>query len=136
MECPLVIVARTDSEAAKYIMSNHDPIDQPFIMGQLRYRKKGDAQSKWTVAGEFTLGDAIKKMLEIEGRSNEYQKEQFQCGWNNALPRAKELVKSHDFEWDPEVCRAKEGYYRIKGGVEFSIARGYATSRWYWPLPL
>ena len=37
MRCPLVIIARSDAESGKYIDSNIDPHDHPFIMGRLKY---------------------------------------------------------------------------------------------------
>merc|ERR1719223_1640326 len=47
LNSPLVVVARTDAEAATMIDSNMDPIDHPHIKGA-------------TVAGVETLSDAIK----------------------------------------------------------------------------
>ena len=35
MNCDLVIVARTDALSAVFIDSNIDPIDHPFILGQI-----------------------------------------------------------------------------------------------------
>ncbi len=58
---PLLIVARTDAEAATFLDNNIDPRDQPFIMGE-------------TANGEvLTFPDAVAKEMKIRGKMDMLQ---------------------------------------------------------------
>merc|ERR1711997_1435341 len=71
LNTPLVIVARTDAEAATMIDSNIDPIDHPFIKGQTvpgveplyEAIKKGTDKDWEARAGCMTFPDAVAKVL-------------------------------------------------------------------------
>merc|ERR1712072_634148 len=75
LNSPLVVVARTDAEAATMIDSNIDPIDHPHIKGVTvpgveslaeAMRKKTDADWE-TRAGCMTFPDAIAKVMKAKG---------------------------------------------------------------------
>ena len=67
MKCPLVIIARSDAESGKYIDSNIDPHDHPFIMGRLKYLQAVRDPAVENEAGreiflECTLPEAILEL--------------------------------------------------------------------------
>lgn len=122
MKCPLVIVARTDAESASYIDSNIDPRDHPFIVGE--YTWKGHKY-------QGTLQEACENILNIENISCNYNKNIFKCdsttSFNNIISLFTKYIHTYNsFKWDWEKCRSPEGYYKIKGGIEYCVARGNA----------
>merc|ERR1719515_262667 len=72
----LVIVARTDAEAATLIDSNIDPVDHPFIKGATvpgietasESIMKGTSQNWEERAGAMTFPDAVAKALKAKGQ--------------------------------------------------------------------
>lgn len=123
MGSQLLVVARTDSEAAKFIDNNIDPRDQAFILGE------------WTTPdgsiGVHTFIDAVAASLVAKGDTAGSAK------WSTATQgaplavpiqqlkaTASELGVSLDWDW--EKCRSVEGYYALKCGVQFAIARAQA----------
>merc|ERR1712039_755714 len=75
LNSPLVLVARTDAEAATMIDSNIDPIDHPHIKGAtvqgVEYLseaiKKGSDKDWESRAGCMTFPDAVAKVLKSKG---------------------------------------------------------------------
>merc|ERR1712048_712569 len=75
LNSPLVLVARTDAEAATMIDSNIDPIDHPHIKGAtvagVEYlneaMRKGTDKDWEERAGCMTYPDAIAKVLKAKG---------------------------------------------------------------------
>merc|ERR1719362_1764202 len=75
LNSPLVIVARTDAEAATMIDSNIDPIDHPHIKGatiqgveSLYDAIKNKTDKDWEArAGCMTFPDAVAKVLKAKG---------------------------------------------------------------------
>ncbi len=150
----LVIVARTDAEAATLLDNNYDGRDHPFILGA-------------TTPGSISLGDALSNAIASGGGdASNIERE-----WNakarpmtfgeavydkiNAMPidanKKLELIKAweasdpnslsnaaahrvadaifgreNSIYLDWEACRVREGYYRIKPGIEYCIRRGRA----------
>ncbi|CAE7846665.1 unnamed protein product, partial [Symbiodinium sp. KB8] len=107
----LVIVARTDAEAATMIDSNIDPIDHPHIKGA-------------TVKGVETLYEAMRKGTDKDSRK---------MSMDQMKKAASGMGLDIYFDWD--AARSVEGYYRIKGSTEFCIERAiafapYADSIW------
>ena len=127
MKCPLVIVARTDAESASYIDSNIDPRDHPFIVGEYSWKEK-------TYTG--TLKEAITNILEIENKSNLLNHIDFNLNKISVFDKIKTILKGNyfgtttEFNWDWEKCRSPEGYYKIKGGIEYCVARGKAYANY------
>ncbi len=120
MQSELLIVARSDAEAAKYLDNNVDPRDHPFIVGELR-------SSLLPQPVQCTLPEAAERLLKAAGRAVDYRKEDFMCALPQALARLRELLRSAgDVQFDWEKCRSREGFYRIRGGVEFAAQRGIA----------
>ena len=152
MGTELLIVSRTDSEAATLITSTIDPRDHPFICGSTNPLLKplhdlmieGEAkglsgsqlqaiEDKWVAEANLMQFDqaVIKQIKESNTISNkekaiaDYKKQA--AGKNNAQAReiAKSILgKSVYFDWD--AARTREGFYRYKGGTECAIVRSIA----------
>merc|ERR1712232_538230 len=71
LNSPLVVVARTDAEAATLLDSNIDPRDRPFIKGVtvpgatslIAATKAGEASGWSKAAGEMTFPDLVRSKL-------------------------------------------------------------------------
>jgi isocitrate lyase len=138
LNSPLVIIARTDAEAATLLDSNVDGRDHPFIIGATNldvenYRdatKKGTDGNWDSRAKAMTYPEAVRAAIQSSSRSD---KDRVLAAWNSkclslSFPEmkafAKELGIEVTFCW--EKARTVEGYYRVRGGVEFCIARAQA----------
>ena len=152
----LVIVARTDAEAATLLDSNCDGRDHPFILGatvpgSVSMREAvanaaasggGDAASiekEWTAkARPMTFGEAvldkIRSLRVGEGRKRDMVR-MWEANDPNGLSNAEAhrvadriFGKKESIYFDWEACRVREGYYRIKPGIDYCIrrARAYA----------
>jgi isocitrate lyase len=130
----LVLVARTDAEAATMIDSNMDPVDHPHIRGATvpgveplheAIRKKTDKDWE-TRAGCMTYPEAVAKVLKAKGvDATKWLKDSLKM----SLPEMKKAAASlgaGDVFFDWELARSVEGYYRIKGSTEFCIERAIA----------
>eukprot|EP00933_Yihiella_yeosuensis_P084894 TRINITY_DN9962_c1_g1_i1.p1 TRINITY_DN9962_c1_g1~~TRINITY_DN9962_c1_g1_i1.p1 ORF type:complete len:549 (-),score=132.60 TRINITY_DN9962_c1_g1_i1:250-1896(-) len=130
----LVIVARTDAEAATMIDSNIDPIDHPHIKGAtvagveplFDAIKKGTDKDWEERAGCMTYPDAVAKALKAKGTDPaKWLKDSLKMG----LPDMKKAAASMgcgDIHFDWDAARSVEGYFRIKGSTDFCIQRAIA----------
>eukprot|EP00580_Thalassiosira_gravida_P018497 CAMPEP_0201672036 /NCGR_PEP_ID=MMETSP0494-20130426/31312_1 /ASSEMBLY_ACC=CAM_ASM_000839 /TAXON_ID=420259 /ORGANISM="Thalassiosira gravida, Strain GMp14c1" /LENGTH=589 /DNA_ID=CAMNT_0048153567 /DNA_START=197 /DNA_END=1963 /DNA_ORIENTATION=+ len=157
----LVIVARTDAEAATLLDSNMDGRDHPFILGvtvpgSISLRETiiasgvasgggggadnaASVEKEWTEkARPMTFGEAVVdkiRCLPVDER----RKADMARRWEAADPNSLSNAAAHRvadsifgrkdsiyFDW--EACRVREGYYRIKPGIDYCIrrARAYA----------
>merc|ERR1711865_815391 len=129
----LVIVARTDAEAATMIDSNIDPIDHPHIKGAtiagvetlaeaMRAKKDGDWETR---AGAMTFPDAVAKVMKAKGvDAAKWLKESLKM----SLPQMRKAAAAAGFDvhFDWEAARSVEGYYRIEGSTQYCIQRAIA----------
>jgi len=131
---PLVIVARTDAEAATMIDSNIDPIDHPHIKGAtnpgvepLYEAIKNSTDKDWEErAGCMTYPDAVAKALKAKGTDpTKWLKDSLKMGLP-AMKKAAAALGAGDVHFDWDVARSVEGYFRIKGSTEFCIQRAIA----------
>ena len=115
MGVPLIIVARTDAEAATLLDNNIDPRDHPFIVGE-------------TATGKMmTFPDAVSEVLERSGNTsalNKWKSRVYDLSYLEMKAMARELGVT--LEWDMEKPRVREGYYVVKGGVDYCIQRAKA----------
>jgi len=129
MQSELIIVGRTDAESAQYIDSNIDVRDHPFIIGKLNFDNK---------IKECTILEAIEHINKeknnlIKKHNDEYFKDlddiksYFSCSYNEILNYINSYM-NYKLDWNPEKCRSPEGYYMVKGGTDYCIARGLAYS--------
>merc|ERR1712051_1041217 len=134
LNTPLVLVARTDAEAATMIDSNIDPIDHPHIKGAtipgiepLYEAIKQGTDKDWEQrAGCMTFPDAVAKVLKAKGADpTKWLKDSLKMSLAEMRKAAAALGAGEVFfDWD--AARSVEGYYRIKGSTEFCIERGIA----------
>ncbi len=85
-------------------------------------------------AGLETYGDAVAELLEFREREGE-KAELSAAEWRAfaaqaslyvARGKAKEL--GADVAWDPERVKTPEGYYQIRGGIPYAIAKSLAAA--------
>jgi isocitrate lyase len=134
LNSPLVLVARTDAEAASMIDSNIDPVDHPFIKGAtvLGVETLYDAIRKGTDkdwekrAGCMTFPDLVATALKAKGKdAAQWLKDSRKMSMTAMCKAAESMgVGALFFDWD--AARSVEGYYRIKGCTEFCIERAIA----------
>lgn len=149
----LIVVARTDAEAATLLDSNIDSRDHPFIIGasvpgtaslqgvidSSEGANPAETEREWTnKARPMTFGEAVMEKIR-KLPVNDARKQQMTKMWESSNPFALSNAAARRvadsifgekgsvyFDW--EACRVREGYYRIKPGVEYCIqrARAYA----------
>merc|ERR1712066_850752 len=134
LNTPLVLVARTDAEAATMIDSNIDPVDHPFIKGvtipgvEPLYEaiKKGTDKDWEARAGCMTYPDAVASALKAKGvDASKWLKDSLKM----SLPEMKKAAAdlgAGDVHFDWDTARSVEGYYRIKGSTDYCIQRAIA----------
>merc|ERR1719382_519783 len=130
----LVLVARTDAEAATMIDSNIDPIDHPHIKGAtvkgveplFEAIKKGTDKDWEERAGAMTYPDAVAKVLKSKGAdASKWLKDCLKMSLDD-MKKAAAGLGAGDVYFDWDCARSVEGYYRIKGSTDFCIQRAIA----------
>ena len=145
----LILVARTDAEAATLLDSNIDGRDHPFILGvtnphvpslqdALAAAAPGEqarVSQAWSEsAGMMTFGEAVLAAIDKMPRRAALKRQ-----WLAAKPETlsnaearrvadRILGKKNAIYFDWEKCRVREGYYQTRPGIEYCIqrARAYA----------
>jgi isocitrate lyase len=129
----LVIVARTDAEAATMIDSNIDPLDHPFIKGAtvagvepLHEAIRNGTDKTWEErSGCMTFPEAVAKALKSKGVDpSKWLKDSLSMSLDQMRNAAKALGADVFFDW--ELCRSVEGYYRVQGSTQYCIQRAIA----------
>lgn len=144
----LVIIARTDSEAATLITSTIDDRDHPFLLGtanstlqplndlMLAAEKAGKSgtelqtiEAEWLVQARLqTFDDAVLDRIRWTNPSRQEvlitRYLTAANGKSNSQARviARELL-GIDVYWDWEVPRTREGFYRYLGGTQCAVNR-------------
>jgi isocitrate/methylisocitrate lyase len=85
-------------------------------------------------AGLTTLGDAIADVLESRIADGEtfdltaHDWRTFAAGasWSQVRSRARSLGIMVD--WDPELPKTPDGYYQVRGGIDYAIAKSLAAA--------
>jgi len=133
-----------------------DPRDHPFILGvttpdmsnlqEAVAAAKKDGLSVDEVTAQWmrrarlmTFGDAVLHKIDTSTASP-VEKEELQRKWFASDPNEMSISKARKvadklfaqtnsvyFDW--ELCRVREGYYRIKPGIEYCIQRARAYAR-------
>ena len=149
----LIIVARTDAEAATLLDSNIDGRDHPFILGattpgtiSLNEAMRAAAgaggnstsiEKEWSAkARVMTFGEAVLDKiasLHVGERKKQELIRMWQASNPNTLSNAtarrvadKIFGTKNSIYFDWEACRVREGYYRIKPGIEYCVQRAIA----------
>ena len=123
MGVELIIVARTDALSAAFIDSDIDPIDHPYIVGMV----EGGEEMTFPEAGVYYI---TRQFPEGEMRDKRLQHWNETCT-NLSLNQAKQFAESLGFklEFDWDACRSYEGFFKLKGNVEYCVKRGVQYSQ-------
>lgn len=85
-------------------------------------------------AGLETYGDAVAELLEFREREGEKgdmsaaEWREFAAGASLYAARGKAKELGADVAWDPERVKTPEGYYQIRGGIPYAIAKSLAAA--------
>jgi len=153
MGTELIIVARTDAEAATLLDSNIDPRDHAYILGttdeslaplqrlvdEASRRGAGAAEiqkieTEWNKrANLVTYPDFIAAKLRASGKSDSDWFSQINRVGGMSLFEMKKLASQilpseseKNLYWDWECPRTREGYFRIKCGTKMCVTRALA----------
>jgi len=139
-----IVVARTDAEAASLLDSNIDSRDHPFILGVtnpaiktfLRDLSSQQSQKWMEQAHLMTFSEAVEDHILHLNVSN-YRKKAMLQQWKSNDPHTLSNTNARNlsdriigkpnsvyFNW--ELCRVREGYYRIRPGITYCIQRALA----------
>jgi len=133
LNSPLVLVGRTDAEAATMIDSNIDPVDHPHIKGATKQGAeplyeaiRAGTDKDWEQrAGCMTFPDAVAAALKAKGKdASQWVKDSLKMSLPQMRKAAADMGLDIFFDWN--TARSVEGYFRIKGSTEFCIQRAIA----------
>ncbi|ROV99611.1 hypothetical protein VPNG_07731 [Cytospora leucostoma] len=155
MGSDLLAIARTDAEAATLITTTIDPRDHPFILGttnpnlqplndlMIAAERTGKAgpelqaiEDQWLAQANLVRFDeavvqtirssiGISKGQQQDEAAARYLRESKGKSISEARALARSIVGSDVFfDWD--APRTREGYYRLKGGLDCAINRAVA----------
>ncbi|KAG8219427.1 isocitrate lyase [Butyriboletus roseoflavus] len=144
LECPMLVIARTDAESGRLLSSSVDPGDHPFILGTTTPGQPlsealagavnaADAtriEKEWDATHPLmTFDDAVKHALQTTPSISspdsvfEHYKSRVASKSNSeARGVAKEIVGT-DIFWDWDLPRTPEGYHRLQSGLAPAISR-------------
>jgi len=136
LNTPLVVVGRTDAEAASMMDSNHDPRDHYYIKGSTvkGVETLGEAimaktEVDWEKrAGCMTFPDAVAEAMKAKGSD---PKQWLSDARKMSLEGMKDAAAKSGFSdifFDWERARSVEGFYRVKGSTDFCIMRANAMA--------
>jgi isocitrate lyase len=78
-------------------------------------------------AGLMTYSDAVAEVLAF-GESEDEPANMSPGQWRQYAAREKARELGADPPWDPELARSPEGYYQIRGGIPYAIAKSLAAA--------
>lgn len=122
----LVLISRTDAEAAQLIDSNIDRRDHPFILGEVGFGEEPVLKTYPDAVMETctelasrhsAVGPSLKELERWHARamSGTMTLREMQSDARSVLG------VDVPFDWD--ACRTEEGYYRVKASLDHGIAR-------------
>ncbi len=123
------VSALLEESVATFKRGNGAPIDGTLDKVVNRYLEAWQAQ-----AGLKTYGQAVADVMEFrqaEGDQFDMSVEEWQAFASRAsFFEAREKAKSLGISiiWDCEHCKTPEGYYQIRGGIEYAIAKSLAAA--------
>jgi isocitrate lyase len=144
----LVIIARTDSEAATLITSTIDDRDHPFLLGTTNAtlqplndlmvvaEKAGKSgtelqaiEAEWLLQARLqTFDDAVLDQIRQTNPSRQEVliTRYLTAAKGNSNSQARAIARELlgiDVYWDWEVPRTREGFYRYQGGTQSAVNR-------------
>jgi isocitrate lyase len=115
---------QADPPASREIDALFDHVDSRFV-------------EAWEAdAGLETFGDAVAEILEFRAReeedaesdmsAEEWRRFAARASLDAARRKAREI--GVDVSWDCELARTPEGYYQVRGGIPYAIAKSLAAA--------
>ncbi len=85
-------------------------------------------------AGLKTLGEAVADVIsfrveegaELEMSVEEWQRFAATASWSTARAAAERM--GLQVRWEPELAKSPEGYYQVRGGIDYAIAKSLAVA--------
>ena len=93
-------------------------------MGLLVYQKENRIITK-----KCTVHEAYCELLNLNETASEACRQFFNRSIEESIKKIRKEVP-YDFSWDCEKLRTIEGYYRVREGVHYSIARAIAYAEY------
>ncbi len=123
------LAALAAESAAAYQQGKHSTVDAAFDGVASRFLEAWEEE-----AGLETYGEAVAEVLEF--RASEGEPLEMSAGeWRRFAQRAslwaaKEKAKSLGVQiiWDCEHAKTPEGYYQIRGGIPYAVAKSLAAA--------
>ncbi|HXV77193.1 MAG TPA: isocitrate lyase ICL2 [Candidatus Polarisedimenticolaceae bacterium] len=123
------LLALIDRKAAEYRTGDHPSIDSVLDEVETRFLEVWE-----TEAGLKTYAQAVADVLEFRASEGELF-EISAAEWNEfarrtSLYRAKQRAKSLGVQviWDCELAKTPEGYYQMRGGLAYAIAKSLGVA--------
>lgn len=116
-----MIVARTDALSATFLDSNIDPIDHPYILGQVD-PDRPEVLLTFPEAGLKAINDTFADEAKRQDVMNSWNLNASNMSLQQATKLAEGLGFKLVFDW--EAPRSEEGYYRVKGSIDWCVKRG------------
>ena len=117
------------AEAAAAYREGHESLDATFERAASRFLEAWEEE-----AGLMTLGEAVAEALEFRASEDE-PAEVSPDEWRRFAARAslyavRERARALgvDVMWDCEAARTPEGYYQVRGGIPYAIAKSLAAA--------
>ena len=123
------LLALIDRNATAAAGSGAPPLESLLDAIDTRYAEVWAAE-----AGLMTLGDAVGATMAVrraEGETFAVSAEEWTAfaataSWSEVRDRAAELGVAVD--WDPELPKTPDGYYQVRGGIDYAIAKSLAAA--------
>jgi isocitrate lyase len=123
------LIELVDRNAAAYLKNGRGTVEELLNEAESRFLDAWEG-----AAGLETYGQAVAEVLEFrasEGETFDMTVDE----WNafadcSSLYRAKERAKSLGVNviWDPELAKTPEGYYQLRGGIPYAIAKSMGSA--------
>ncbi|KAG6333695.1 hypothetical protein ID866_5392 [Astraeus odoratus] len=144
LECPMLVIARTDAESARLLSSSVDPGDHPYILGTtIPGRPLAEAlagavsaadaarvEKEWDATHPLmTFDEAVRQAIfdtpTISAPDSTFERyKSLVAGKSNTEARrvAREVL-GRDVWWDWDLPRTPEGYHRLVPGLSPALER-------------
>jgi len=117
------------AEAAAIYLAGKETLDAMFDRVASRFLEAWEDE-----AGLNTFGDAVAEVIEfrrsegeaVEISADEWRRFASRASLSVARERASDL--GIEVEWDSEAARTPEGYYQVRGGIPYAIAKSLAAA--------
>ncbi|PID96369.1 MAG: isocitrate lyase [Actinomycetales bacterium] len=122
------------ADSVKSAMSGIDAGDEVAVEAAYD-RALGDMVAKWeSDAGLMTIGEAVVDALELLASDEaelpisieEWQEFAKEASFWQVRDKARQLGIS--FFWDADLAKTPEGFYQVRGGLEYAIAKSLAVA--------